>query len=415
MEIPEAEKTGVETLQASAAEAPESTAGPRSSLAYVAPTRWSSAAWTQDAARTQDAAAPREAPPAVVRPFDARPQPLFTERVSTLPSLQDGAVLVAGTYDTKRAELCYIRDRIAGQGLRVRTVDLSTSGKPSSAEVPPHVIAACHRGGGGAIFSADRGGSVRAMAQAFEHWIERQPGIAGIISAGGSGATALVTPAMRILPVGLPKVMISTVASGEVGQYVGPTDIMMMYSVTDVQGLNRISRRVLANGANALAGMVKDADRTPAGAGGAPDKPGLALTMFGVTTTAVQQITAQLEDSYDCLVFHATGTGGRSMEKLADSAMLAAAIDLTTTEVCDMMMGGVFPATEDRFGAFIRTGLPYVGSVGALDMVNFGARSTVPPRYEDRLFVEHNPQVTLMRTTAGGERAHGRLDRRAHE
>ncbi len=193
--------------------------------------------------------------------------------------------------------------------------------------------------------------------------------------------------------------MISTVASGDVGAYVGPTDIMMMYSVTDVQGLNRISRQVLANGAAAMAGMVETAKSRRA-ASHADDKPSLGLTMFGVTTTAIQQITAQLKDSYDCLVFHATGTGGRSMEKLADSGLLTAAIDLTTTEVCDMMMGGVFPADEDRFGAFIRTRIPYVGSLGALDMVNFGARDTVPERYRARRFVEHNPQVTLMRTTA---------------
>ena len=258
-------------------------------------------------------------------------------------------------------------------------------------------------GGEGAVFTGDRGASVRAMAEAFEAWIQRQRGIGGVISAGGSGGTALATPAMRRLPIGVPKVMISTVASGDVGQYVGPTDIMMMYSVTDVQGLNQISRRVLSNGANALAGMLRDrAAETSAGA-----KPGLGLTMFGVTTTAVQQITALLDERYDCLVFHATGTGGRSMEKLADSGLLTAAVDLTTTEVCDMMMGGVFPADEDRFGAFIRTRIPYVGSVGALDMVNFGAPDSVPERYRGRRFVEHNPQVTLMRTTAEENRRMG--------
>jgi uncharacterized protein (UPF0261 family) len=174
---------------------------------------------------------------------------------------------------------------------------------------------------------------------------------------------------------------------------------MMMYSVTDVQGINRISRQVLTNGANAIAGMVKQA-REARSEQAADDKPGLGLTMFGVTTTAVQQIVALVEDRYDCLVFHATGVGGRSMEKLADSGLLHAAVDLTTTEVCDMTMGGVFAADEDRFGAFIRTRIPYVGSLGALDMVNFGPRASVPERYAGRTFVEHNPQVTLMRTTA---------------
>src|SRR5437763_2020771 len=175
----------------------------------------------------------------------------------------------------------------------------------------------------------------------------------------------------------------------------------MMYSVVDVQGLNSISRAVLSNGANATAGMVKarldqrEAGARPAGAG----LPSVGITMFGVTTPAVQKIAADLHDDFECLVFHATGVGGRSMEKLVESGQLAAVIDLTTTEVCDLMMGGVFPATDDRFGAVIRTRVPYVGSTGALDMVNFGAPETIPERYRQRKFHVHNPQVTLMRTT----------------
>ncbi len=180
---------------------------------------------------------------------------------------------------------------------------------------------------------------------------------------------------MRALPVGVPKVMISTVASGNVGQYVGPADIMMLYSVADVQGLNRITRAVLSNGAHALSGMVTARQgKTEA----APEKPAIGITMFGVTTTAVQSMQKMLEADHDVLVFHATGTGGQAMEKLVDSRLLEGVIDLTTTEVCDMMMGGVFAATQDRFGAVIRTGLPYVGSVGALDMVNFGPPDTCP-------------------------------------
>ena len=342
--------------------------------------------------------------PAAPRP--APPEPLYREPASPRPDPagDGGEVLVAGTFDTKGAELRYVRDRLAAHGLHPRTVDLSTSGRPSSADVPPHHVAAHHPRGANAVFTGDRGASVGAMAEAFERWIGRRNGVGGIISAGGSGGTALAAPAMRRLPVGTPKVMISTVASGDVGRYVGASDIMMMYSVTDVQGLNRISRRVLANGANALAGMVRAAERAPSRPPRPPrpddDRPGLGLTMFGVTTPAVQQITARVEDRYDCLVFHATGVGGRSMEKLADSGLLAAAVDLTTTEVCDMMMGGVLAADEDRFGAFIRTRIPWVGSVGALDMVNFGPRDTVPERYRGRRFVEHNPEVTLMRTTA---------------
>ena len=166
-------------------------------------------------------------------------------------------VIVAGTLDTKGEELRFLRDIIAEAGLRTRLVDLSTGGKPSGADVPPLEVALHHRRGSTAVFTGDRGTSVAAMAEAFERWIAQQDGIAGIISAGGSGATALVTPAMRALPVGLPKIMISTVASGEVQRYVGASDIMMMYSVTDVQGLNSISRQILANGAQAMLGMVK--------------------------------------------------------------------------------------------------------------------------------------------------------------
>jgi uncharacterized protein (UPF0261 family)/ABC-type branched-subunit amino acid transport system ATPase component len=365
----------------------------KKTVVYKAPTRWSRNAWEE---RIVAPANNPEAP----QPFDAVPEPLFKEPPLSYDEMSGGDILVAGTFDTKGVELKFIRDQIAAHGLRVRTVDLSTTQKPSSADVPSHMIAAYHPGGASAVYTGDRGKSVRAMSEAFESWILRQRGIGGVISAGGSGATSLVTPAMRQLPIGVPKVMISTVASGDVGNYVGPTDIMMMYSVTDIQGLNKISRRVLANGANAICGMVKDAKKDREKVSRTDDKPGLGLTMFGVTTQAIQQLTAELEDHFECLVFHATGTGGRSMEKLADSGLLEAAIDLTTTEICDMMMGGVFPAHEDRFDAFIRTRIPYVGSVGALDMVNFGAKNTVPERYKDRTFVEHNPQVTLMRTTA---------------
>lgn len=310
------------------------------------------------------------------------------------------AVLVAGTMDTKGDELRLIRDIIKAAGVRVQMVDLSTSGKPSGADVPPSAIAAFHPRGASGVFTGDRGSAVAGMTVAFERWVKQHDNIAGIISAGGSGNTALVAPAMRALPIGTPKVLISTVASGNVGQYVGPADIMMMYSVADVQGLNVITRQVLTNGANAIAGMVKNRPSQSGGrANEAADKPAIGLTMFGVTTQCVQQITRQLESDYDCLVFHATGVGGRSMEKLLDGGKLTAVIDITTTEVCDMIAGGVFAADEDRFGASIRAGLPYIGSCGALDMVNFAAPDTVPDKYRGRNFYEHNPQITLMRTT----------------
>jgi uncharacterized protein (UPF0261 family)/ABC-type branched-subunit amino acid transport system ATPase component len=316
--------------------------------------------------------------------------------------------LVVGTYDTKGKELRFIRDRLRALAIPVKTVDLSTSDKISNADVSPMQVAASHPGGPSTVFTGDRGQSVTAMADAFSRWIEGERGIGGIISAGGSGGTSLATAGMRQLPVGIPKIMVSTVASGEVGRYVGPSDIMMMHSVADVQGVNSITEQVLGNAANALAGMI-------AGLPGAEARetrrksarPAVGITMFGVTTPAVQSISKRLEGQYDCLVFHATGTGGRSMEHLADSGLLSALIDLTTTEIADMLVGGVFPADRDRFGAAIRTRLPYVGSVGAIDMVNFGPRDTVPERFRSRRLVVHNPNVTLMRTTRDENRAIG--------
>ncbi|WP_024519131.1 ABC transporter permease [Bradyrhizobium sp. Tv2a-2] len=319
-------------------------------------------------------------------------------------------VLIAGTLDTKGTELRYIRDIIAASGLRTRLVDLSTSGKPSTCDVPAQEIALNHARGGSAVFGPDRGAAVTAMADAFASWVRRQANIAGIISAGGSGGASLVAPGMRTLPVGVPKLIISSIASGDVGPYVGPADITMMYSVTDVQGLNSVSRAVLANGANAVIGMVKARLDRPAGQNrtAATALPAIGITMFGVTTPAVQKVAADLHDEFECLVFHATGVGGRSMEKLVESGQLAAVIDLTTTEICDLLMGGVFPATEDRFGAIIQKRVPYVGSTGALDMVNFGAPDTVPERYGKRKFHVHNPQVTLMRTTPDENERMGR-------
>jgi uncharacterized protein (UPF0261 family)/ABC-type branched-subunit amino acid transport system ATPase component len=319
-------------------------------------------------------------------------------------------VLIVGTLDTKGAELRFIRDIIAESGLRTRLVDVSTSGKHATCDVSAQEIALNHGRGGSAVFGPDRGAAVTAMADAFANWIKRQGNIAGMISAGGSGAASLVAPGMRTLPVGVPKLIISSVASGDVAPYVGPADITMMYSVTDVQGLNSISRAVLSNGANAIAGMVKARlDQREAGERAASDSlPSVGITMFGVTTPAVQKIAAELRDDFECLVFHATGVGGRSMEKLVESGQLAGVIDLTTTEICDLLMGGVFPATGDRFGAIIRTRLPYVGSVGALDMVNFGAPETIPERYRARNYHVHNPQVTLMRTTVEENERMGR-------
>ena len=312
------------------------------------------------------------------------------------------AAYVAGTFDTKGRELFFLRQYLERLGLRVVTVDLSTSGKPSPASVHPREVARHHHQGEAAVFSGDRGGAVSAMALAFENFIRTRRDLGGIISAGGSGGTTLATTAMRALPIGVPKVMVSTMASGDTRPYVGPSDICMMYSVTDVQGINRISEKVLANAAHALAGMIAHPPPSESVA-----KPALGLTMFGVTTPCVQAVTKLLADDYDCLVFHATGVGGQSMEKLADSGLLAGVIDVSTTEIADEIAGGTLSAGPTRLDVFARHAVPYVGSCGALDMANFGAWDTVPERFKGRRLYRHNPNVTLMRTTVDENRAIG--------
>ena len=345
-------------------------------------TRWGSTGRDHVVAENQPAMAPA-------------PEP----RVVELPVAQTigRAAYIAGTFDTKGRELFFLRSCLEKLGVRTVTVDLATSGKPSPAMVHPREVARHHPGGERAVFTGDRGSAVTEMAIAFEEFVARRRDIGGLISAGGSGGTALATRAMRRLPIGVPKVMVSTVASGDVRPYVGPSDICMMYSVTDVAGINRISEKVLANAAHALAGML--AFSRPPAPPEAQSKPALGLTMFGLTTPCVQAVCKQLETEYDCLVFHATGTGGQSMEKLADSGLLAGVLDITTTEVADEIVGGVLTAGPSRMDAFAAAGIPYVGSCGALDMVNFWARPTVPARFKDRTLHVHNPNVTLMRTT----------------
>ncbi len=311
---------------------------------------------------------------------------------------------VIGTFDTKANELTFLNNALRRLGVKTVTVDLSTSGRPSPADISPTEVALHHPGGESAVFTGDRGAAVTAMAEAASRFIATRRDIGGVISAGGSGGTALATAAMRVLPVGIPKFMVSTVASGDVSRYVGPSDITMMYSVTDVQGINSISEQVLSNAAHALGGMIAHQRRDDQRAS---TKPAVGLTMFGLTTPCVQAVTAALRDDFDCLVFHATGTGGQSMEKLVDSNLLTGVIDATTTEVADHLVGGVFAAAPDRFGAIIRSRVPYVGSLGALDMVNFHARDTVPARFEGRKFHIHNPNVTLMRTTPDENEAIG--------
>ena len=305
------------------------------------------------------------------------------------------AVYVAGTFDTKGKELFFLRQCLEKLGLRAVTVDLSTSGRPSPASVHPREVARYHPQGEKAVFSSDRGSAVTAMAQAFEQFIKHRRDVGGLISAGGSGGTTLATAAMRVLPIGIPKVMVSTMASGDTRAYVGPSDICMMYSVTDVQGINRISEKVLSNAAHAMAGMMTHTHR-----GADAVKPAIGLTMFGVTTPCVQAVTKLLDSDYDCLVFHATGTGGQSMEKLAGSHLLNGVIDVSTTEIADEIAGGVLSAGPTRMDVFAHLDIPYVGSCGALDMANFGSFDSVPEKFKGRVLYRHNPNVTLMRTTA---------------
>jgi uncharacterized protein (UPF0261 family) len=302
-------------------------------------------------------------------------------------------VLLVGTLDTKGAEYAYLRER-----LRLHGVDsiLADAGVHEPVGVEPDL----HVGGDPKALAeaGDRGAAVTAMAEAAEALARRlyeEGSIGGVLAAGGSGNTAIATRAMQALPVGAPKLMVSTMAAGNTADYVGASDVMMMASVTDVAGVNSISARILANAAAAIAGMMQ---APPVELG--DTKPLIGATMFGVTTPCVTAAREQLEAlGYEVLTFHATGAGGRAMEGLMDSGFLQGVLDITTTELCDDLVGGVLSAGPDRLEAAGRLALPQVVSVGALDMVNFGARDTVPPQFEDRNLYVHNPSVTLMRTT----------------
>jgi uncharacterized protein (UPF0261 family) len=307
-------------------------------------------------------------------------------------------VLLIGTLDTKGDELAFVRSRLLDAGADVLVADAGTAGPPvglepdiSSAELAAEV-------GASLAELTDRGTAVGTMADAAAALARRLHGegrVDGVLGAGGSGNTAIATAAMRALPVGVPKLMVSTMAAGDTRDYMGGSDVALMASVTDVAGLNSISARILANAAAAMAGMVGAA---PVSLG--EQRPLIGATMFGVTTPCVTRAREGLEAlGYEVLVFHATGTGGRAMEALVDAGFLAGVLDATTTELCDDLVGGVLSAGPDRLEAAGRAGLPQVVSLGALDMVNFGARDTVPPQFESRNLYVHNPSVTLMRTT----------------
>ena len=305
-------------------------------------------------------------------------------------------VYVIGTCDTKGDELRFACACIARAGAKPVLVDVSTTKPDAEADIDAATVAAHHPEGVAAVLGLnDRGKAVSAMGEALKRFLLARKDVGAVLGLGGSGNTAIVTEAMRALAIGVPKVMVSTLASGNVAGFVGPTDIMMMYSVTDIAGLNAISRTVIANAAHAAVGMVQI--RAPKAR---KSRPTVGYTMFGVTTACVDEIRRRLEPATESFVFHATGTGGQSFEKLAESGFFDGVLDLTTTEVADHLVGGILACTADRFGAFIRHAIPYVGSVGACDMVNFGGRETVPPQFAKRKLHVHNAHVTLMRTTA---------------
>jgi len=308
-------------------------------------------------------------------------------------------VVLLGTLDTKGIEYAFLRDRLRERGAEVLVVDAGIH-EPVGLEpdISRHEVA---RAGGADVdelaAGGDRGAAVTAMAAGAEQVVLRlheEGKLAGILALGGSGGSSIATRAMRALPVGVPKLMVSTVASGDTRAYVGAVDVTMMYSVVDISGVNRVSARIMANAAGAIAGMVG------ATVPELEEKPLIGATMFGVTTPCVTRARERLEElGYEVLVFHATGAGGESFEALARGGFLAGVLDTTTTELADELVGGVFPAGPGRLEAAGAAGVPQVVSLGALDMVNFGPRDTVPPQFEGRNLYVHNPTVTLMRTT----------------
>lgn len=311
-------------------------------------------------------------------------------------------VVLLGTLDTKGTEFDYLRQRVRAEGCEVILVDAGTRGEPLAHPDITRQDVARAAGVDVAELAArgDRGLAVEAMSRGATAVVLRlleEERLDGILGLGGSGNSALATQAMRALPVGVPKLMVSTLASGDTRPYVGAVDVTMMYSVVDIAGINRISESILTNAAAAIAGMARarSSFRQPTGG-----RPLIGATMFGVTTPCVTAARERLESlGYEVLVFHATGTGGQSMEALVAGGFIAGVLDTTTTELADELVGGVLSAGPHRLEIAGRLGVPQVVSLGALDMVNFGPMATVPEKFRGRRLYQHNPTVTLMRTT----------------
>lgn len=308
-------------------------------------------------------------------------------------------IAILGTLDSKGEEHAFVAEIIRSHGHVAFLIDVGTGGEPT---VQPNITRFQVAESAGLdlapiIAKKDRGEAVTAMSQAAPvllSRLHREGKIDGVISLGGGGGTAIASSAMRALPIGFPKLMVSTLASGNTAHYVGTSDIVMMPSVTDVAGLNRLSRMIFTRAAGAICGMVESK------VDAASDKPLIVASMFGNTTACVTEAKRILEENgYEVLVFAATGAGGKSMEAIIDSGMVAGVLDITTTELADEWVGGVLTAGPDRMNAVKRAGVPAVVSVGCLDMVNFGEPASVPNAFASRHFYHHNPQVTLMRTT----------------
>lgn len=308
-------------------------------------------------------------------------------------------VVIVGTMDTKGNEFSFVNDIIKAQGVETLIIDAGIFEPVLEPDVSNEEVCKASGHNLAQLREAnDRGTNVKAMSEGAAIIVQqllKDGVVGGIISLGGTGGSSIAARVMRDVPVGIPKVLVSTAAAGDVSPYVGVKDVMMMYSIVDVAGLNNVLKEVLTNASLAIAGIVKNKKPIPAS-----EKPLIGATMFGVTTPCVTTAREYLESKgYEVVVFHATGAGGKSLEALTESGYFKGILDITTTEWCDELVGGVFHAGPTRLDAAALNGVPQVVSVGALDMVNFGPEDTVPAKFEGRQFYVHNATVTLMRTT----------------